>query len=317
MDLEKIIGDTGVTEWILLVLFFAAFLVQCIYYLGIYMKLSFYKPLKERKSRKGVSVIICARNEAHHLEKFLPAVLSQDYPRFEVVVVNDCSSDHTEQLLSEMALRYTHLRYTTIPSNEKFRHGKKLALTVGIKSAVHDHVLLTDADCYPASDQWLRKMVSHLGRDKEIVLGYGRYEKRKGLLNSLIRYETAFTAMQYLSFALKGKPYMGVGRNLSYKKSLFFKNRGFASHYHVASGDDDLFVNEHAGPENTSIEIDTGSQTFSIPKTTFGCRISPWILCGYETNSPVRNQRSRIVWAANAHCSPGRVVSGRISMSYR
>jgi len=270
MDLETMIGSTGVPEWILLALFFSAFLVQGIFYFGVYLQIFRYKPEKKRKQSRSISVVICARNEAHNLEQFLPLVLEQEYPEYEVVVVNDCSTDHTEEVLSEMTSRYKHLRYTTIPANEKFSHGKKLALTVGLKSALHDHVLLTDADCYPASSQWLQKMVSRLSRDKEIVLGYGRYEKRRGLLNVLIRYETVFTAIQYFSFALKGRPYMGVGRNLAYRKALFFKNRGFSNHYHIASGDDDLFVNEHAGRNNTAIEIDPESHTISIPKTTFG-----------------------------------------------
>ena len=270
MDIETLIGGTGVPEWILLTLFFTAVMVQCFYYLGVYLKIFLYKPSKSRKFSKGISVVICARNEAHNLVKFLPGVLEQEYPDYEVVVVNDCSKDRTEEVLAELSSRYKHLRYTTIPANETFSHGKKLALTVGLKSAVHDYVLLTDADCYPASDQWLQKMVSRLGGKREIVLGYGRYEKRKGLLNAMIRYETVFTAIQYFSFALKGHPYMGVGRNLAYRKALFFKSGGFSSHYHIASGDDDLFVNEHAGRNNTAIEIDPESHTVSVPKTSFG-----------------------------------------------
>ncbi len=270
MDLETLIASTGVPEWILLPLYLTAFLVQCIYYFGVYLKLPLHRTAKKRKSRRGVSVVICARNEAHHLERFLPRVLEQDYPDYEVVVVNDCSTDRTEEVLSEMSLRYRHLRFTTIPPNEKFRHGKKLALTIGLKSAVHDHVLLTDADCCPAGILWLQKMVSGFSREKEIVLGYGRYEKRKGILNALIRYETLFTAIQYLSFALKGKPYMGVGRNLAYRKALFFRHKGFAAHYHLASGDDDLFVNAHATSTNTSIETDPESHTISVPRETFG-----------------------------------------------
>jgi hypothetical protein len=169
-----------------------------------------------------------------------------------------------------MSVRYKHLRYTTIPANEKFLHGKKLALTIGLKSAKYEQVLLTDADCYPADPAWIEKMVSHLTGKKKIVLGYGKYERRGGLLNLLIRYETVFTAIQYLSFAIKGQPYMGVGRNLAYKKALFFDNKGFASHYHLRSGDDDLFVNETATQENTAVELSKESFTVSQPETSLG-----------------------------------------------
>jgi cellulose synthase/poly-beta-1,6-N-acetylglucosamine synthase-like glycosyltransferase len=267
MNLEPIISDNGILEWILLVLFLISAITQCGYYLGVYLQLHRYKPEKKRRSKKGISVIICARNEEVNLEKHLPLILEQDYPEYEVVVVNDGSTDGTGDVLTRLAARYDHLRSTDIP-NGKFTHGKKLALTVGLKSARYDHVLLTDADCYPLTDQWLHKMVSHLTSEKHIVLGYGGYERRKGVLNMLIRYETVFTAIQYLSYAIRGFPYMGVGRNLAYRKSLFFENRGFASHYHIASGDDDLLVNEIANGNNTAVEFSKESHTLSIPKTT-------------------------------------------------
>lgn len=261
--------QTSVFEWVLISLFLTAFLVQMGYYLLVFLTLHRYKPGKRRATKKGVSVIICAKNEEQNLANFLPKVLEQDYPEFEVVVVNDGSTDGTEDLLAELSVRYGKLRYTSIPANEKFLHGKKLAVTIGLKSARYDHVLLTDADCYPVSDQWLQRMASNLSGDRKIVLGYGRYERRRGILNAMIRYETVFTAIQYLSYAIKGRPYMGVGRNLAYAKELFFKNKGFASHYHLSSGDDDLLVNEIAGKDNTVVEISPESHTASLPKTTF------------------------------------------------
>jgi biofilm PGA synthesis N-glycosyltransferase PgaC len=256
-------------QWFLLAVFVAATMAQLAYCLLVCIRLPLYRQPQRRKTRKGVSAIICARNESGNLKRFLPAVLEQDYPEFEVVVVNDASTDETEDVLAELSARYRHLRYTTIPCNEKFSHGKKLALTVGIKSAGYDHLLLTDADCYPASDRWLQHMVSNLKGDKQIVLGYGSYEKRKGMLNMLIRYETVTTAIRYLSYAIMGKPYMGVGRNLAYRKSFFLKHRGFASHYHLVSGDDDLFVNETATGRNTAVEVGRESRTISLPEISF------------------------------------------------
>ena len=269
MELGELVRFTIASEWILLGLFVTSLMIQMGYYLLVFLKLPLYKSNKKRKTKKSISVIICAKNEEENLKQFLPRVLEQDYPEFEVVVVNDCSTDGTEQLLSELSVAYKQLRYTSIPANEKFFHGKKLALTIGLKSARFDHVLLTDADCYPVSNLWLQKMASNLTREKKIVLGYGGYERKKGLLNTIIRYETVFTAIQYLSHAIKGYPYMGVGRNLSYEKELFFTNKGFASHYHLSSGDDDLFINETSVKENTTVEISRESHTLSIPKTTF------------------------------------------------
>jgi hypothetical protein len=139
---------------------------------------------------------------------------------------------------------------------------------VGIKGAKHERLVFTDADCVPASDQWLREMSKGFAPGKEIVLGYGAYEKQDGFLNKLIRFDTFQIAAQYLSASLKGKSYMGVGRNLAYQKSLFFKHKGFSSHYHINSGDDDLFINEACTDQNTNVCVSHESITVSVPKKT-------------------------------------------------
>ncbi len=269
MEIRDIIAGTLLLHWVLLALFLLAFLYQLGIYLFVFLKLPLYRQKKNNSPTPGISVIICAKNEEKNLERFLPHILQQDYPEFEVVVVNDSSSDETEQLLMQLSAQYKQLRYTSIPANDNPMRGKKLALTIGLKSAKFDHVVLSDADCYPVSDHWLKRMVSNFSGDKKIVLGYGRYERKKGLLNKLIRYETCFTAISYFSYAIKGRPYMGIGRNLAYEKSLFFDNKGFASHYHLLSGDDDLFVNENANGKNCAVEFSKESHTLSLPELTF------------------------------------------------
>ena len=269
MELERIIAETELPGWVFLSLFLLTIILQLVFYLGSYTRLATYRPKKHSRNRKGVSVIICARNEADMLERNLPLILEQDYPEYEVIVVNDRSEDHTEELLMEMSHKHGNLNYTTLPANQLHGRRKKLALTIGLKSARYERVLLTDADCIPAGNQWLKLMTSHFSRGKDFVLGYGRYEAKKGFLNLLIRYETVLTAIQYLSSALNGKPYMGVGRNLAYNKHIFFQNKGFSKHYHLPSGDDDIFVNAHAKADNTAIEIHPDSHTISQPETSF------------------------------------------------
>lgn len=254
-------------------MFSLCLVIQLFYYLFFYLRLAFHKSKISNTGYFPVSVVICARDEAENLEKFLPSILEQDYPDFEVVVVNDCSEDETEDVLKRMTYKYPKLRFTSIKKDEKFVHGKKLALTIGIKSALHEVVLFTDADCYVSGNQWIKEMVQSCSPSTEIILGYGGYEKRKGFLNKFIRFDTFFIGMQYLAFAKAGIPYMGVGRNLSYKKELFFKNKGFASHARLDSGDDDLFVNETASKRNTAVVISQGGITWSVPKTKF----SSWI----------------------------------------
>jgi biofilm PGA synthesis N-glycosyltransferase PgaC len=249
-------------------LFLITAVVQIIHYVFVYIRVPLYKRAPQLK-KFPVSVIICARNEAENLRTNLPAVLNQKHKDYEVIVVNDCSTDETDEVLMDYMTKYKNLRTTSITPDKKFTHGKKLAITVGIKAAKNEWLVFTDADCHPVSDQWLNRMQENFTDRTDIVLGYGGYASCKGLLNTYIRFDTLIIALQYLSFAIAGIPYMGVGRNLAYRKSLFFKNKGFASHYDLLSGDDDLFVNETATNENTAVEFHPESHILSIPKLTW------------------------------------------------
>jgi biofilm PGA synthesis N-glycosyltransferase PgaC len=254
---------------IIITVFGISLLVQLYYYLVIYNRILFYKSKPDRAKKEPVSVIICAKNEERNLDKFLPYVLTQDYPDYEVIVVNDCSSDSTDMVIGKYIKQYPHLRTTTITEDKKFSHGKKLALTIGIKAAKNEILVFTDADCKPVSNQWLSKIQKNFTRQISIVIGYGGFFPKFSLLNNYIRYDTLVIALQYLSYKLAGYPYMGVGRNLAYRKSLFFEKKGFASHYHLLSGDDDLFVNENANKSNTEIEISKESHIRSVPASSF------------------------------------------------
>ena len=254
----------------------------------VYRRIAFYTNKKTAQATDPVSVIICARNESIMLRKNLASILEQDYPSFEVIVVDDCSWDETGLYLEEMSKQYSNLKIVTIKEQEKYRHGKKFALTLGIKAAKNEILILTDADCQAAGKQWLSLMQRNYTEGKEIVLGYGAYRKSSGLVNTLIRFDALHIAMQYFSAALGGKAYMGVGRNLSYKRTIFFRSKGFAKHNHILSGDDDLFINENATSSNTAIETDPGSFTYSDSKKTF----SAWLLQKTRHMSTARYYKS-------------------------
>lgn len=247
------------------------FLILIIHYFLVYWPAAALKGISQvqNPNPEPVSVIICARNEDENLTEFLPKVLSQDYPEFEVLVVNDCSTDNTENVIDEFAKIFPNLKKISIKEDAYYKHGKKFAVMVGIKGAKYENLVFTDADCFPASDQWLKEMAGGFTNEKEIVLGYGAYSKQEGLINKLIRFDTFTIALHYLSAGMKGKAYMGVGRNLAYKKSLFFKHKGFSNHYHINSGDDDLFVNQAATPTNSNVCISHNSITYSKAKTSF------------------------------------------------
>jgi biofilm PGA synthesis N-glycosyltransferase PgaC len=241
--------------------------------LGVYLvgwgRLAFRKLPEYEVSYEPVSVVICARNEAQNLFRNLPLVFQQDYPTFQVVVVNDCSVDESEDILEEFQKKHSNLHVVNLKEDEIRDHDKKLAITIGIKGARYERMIFTDADCIPAGNQWLRHMASAFRPGIEVVVGYSPYRKTSGFINRLIRYDAFMGAVQYLSAALGGKPYMAVGRNMGYTKTLFFANRGFATHYHIQSGDDDLFVNKVARADNTAVVVHPDAVTYTEPKKTF------------------------------------------------
>ncbi len=256
---------------IIFICFCAVLTIQLFYYLFFFRRLAFYKPPTKTASQEyPVSVIICARDEAHNIAHNLPGILVQKYKTtHEIIVVNDNSTDETKYLLDEFKKMFKNLNPIPLTQEAKMIPGKKFPLSMGIKSAKYEIVLLTDADCIPASEMWIQKMQDGYYDGKQIVLGYGAFHKKPGMLNKLIRFETFHSALQYLSFALAGVPYMGVGRNLSYKKELFFNNKGFSAINHIPGGDDDLFINMVANKRNTAIVIDKDAHTLSEAAPTW------------------------------------------------
>lgn len=222
------------------------------------------------KVQPPVSVVVCAHNEAENLDQFLVSVLDQNYPEFEVIVVDDGSEDHTQEILAQYALRYPKLHLTFVPAEARLRSSKKLALTLAAKASQYDYLLLTDADCRPASPNWISEMMKGFANEQtEVVIGFGAYFEEPTIINHIIEYDTLFNGLQYLGLALARHPYMGVGRNLAYKKSTFFDHKGFAGLLGCKAGDDDLFVNKVATRNNTAVVCSPESLTLSIPKTNY------------------------------------------------
>ncbi len=226
----------------------------------------------------GVSVIVCAKNEEQNLRDYLQALFTQDYPEYEVIVVNDGSVDNTRTFLEYWQKRYRNLRLTFVPIEAQVTSTKKLAITLGAKAAQYDYLLLTDADCRPESPHWISEMMKGFARPSgseavSIVLGFGAYFVKPGLLNRLIQFDTLLNGLQYLGMAVCGHPYMGVGRNLAYRKQLFFAHGGFYGLLNNKAGDDDLFVNREATATNTAVVCTPDSLTWSVPKNS----LSDWL----------------------------------------
>jgi len=261
-----------IIDQLLLFLFFGAFAIRSGYDLFLFLRLALYrKRPAPNLPAEGLSIIVCAHDEEENLKALLPLLYQQEHEQLEFIVVNDRSNDNTYDLLLEEAKKEPRLKPVQVSHVPEHINGKKYGITLAVKAASYDQLLFTDADCRPASTKWAANMASAFqGKETEIVLGYSPYEKRKGLLNQFIRFETLFTAIQYLSMAIAVKPYMGVGRNMAYRKALFMKGKGFNKIQHLTGGDDDLFVNKHGRRKNTEIAIGKESIVYSIPKTHFG-----------------------------------------------
>jgi len=216
-----------------------------------------------------ISVIICAKNEEKNLQQFLTSVLEQNYLDYEIVLINDASTDKTLQVMSAFKEKHSNLKIVDVKNIEAFWGNKKYALTLGIKAAKNEHLLFTDADCKPVSKHWISEISKKFTQQKVIVLGYGKYNKTKSLVNLFVRFETLLTAIQYFNYAKLGVPYMAVGRNLAYTKTAFHKVKGFMNHLHIKSGDDDLFIQDAANNKNTVLCISEDSFTESKTPNSF------------------------------------------------
>jgi len=259
-----------INQWLFMV-FIASWFMQFAYLIFIHLRFLHFKPkeISQTDALPPLSVIVAARNESENLSELIPLILEQDYPSFEVIVVNNQSMDDSKWLLKAYQRQYPNLHVVELEKNHHLRPGKKLPLTLAVRAASFDHFVFTDADCRPTSTQWLATMAKGFSATKDIVLGYGPYFHKKGFLNRLIRFDTAWIALNYFSFALSGLPYMAVGRNLAYSRKAFESVGGFKSHYYIVSGDDDLFIQQAAKDRNYTLAIEEESFCPSAPETTW------------------------------------------------
>ena len=259
-------------SFIILIVFGISLAIQLFYHWGVFSKVAFYKRNirpKLDEELEPVSVVICARDAYEYLIDLIPVLLNQNYPDFEIVVVNDCSDDDTEEYLKNLERLEPRIKPVQLKQHLNFFNGKKFPLSMGIKSAKNDIIVLTDFNCMPANDKWLRSVVNCYSQNTEIVIGYSPYVQKKSVLNRLMRFDSLQNGLLYLSAALHRHPYMGVGNNLSYRKELFYRNKGFISHYNTSVGDDDLFVSQVATKKNTEVLIDAENAIHTTPTSSF------------------------------------------------
>ena len=264
----------GRISFIVLIVFFVALLLQLIYIWVVFGKTAFYKKKKQSDGkREPVSVIVCSRDSLHYLTEQIPALINQDYPDYEIVIVNNCSTDETQMFLDDLERIEPRVKVVQLRQQLNFFHGKKFPLSMGIKSAQNDLLVFTDPECVPDGSGWLSSVVDSYEKNTEIAIGYCYRKPKKGLADKLMRFVELIDGLNYMSFALMGHPYTADGKCLSYRKTLFYKVKGFTSHYTVSAGDDSLFVNDNAKKGNTSVVIDPDNAIASEP-----INFSTWLL---------------------------------------
>jgi glycosyltransferase involved in cell wall biosynthesis len=267
MTFTDFIPEQTLLFW-LLVSFAVVTLVQLIYFWLLFVRLAFYKKAFEETEEKPVSLVIIANNQYRDVNENLAAFLEQAHRRYEVVLVVDNSEDGTMELMDEFTKKYPHLRIVELTQSLNWFSGRKFPLSLGIKSAYSDLILLTNIDCRPASEQWITEMAAAMQPRKEIVLGYSSW-RTKSKINKWLRFTAFYDALLYLSMALNGIPFKGIGRNLSYTRELFYRHKGFSAHYTISAGDDELFVNKTATRRNVSVQISPGSRIDQVRPYSF------------------------------------------------
>lgn len=252
-------------ELTVLALAFLLLIIQIIYYTGLYNKINSHSKAVDKgkivynEELPPLSIIICAHDESYNLRRNLPAILEQDYPQFEVIVVNDGSTDESDDILKLLSNQYPHLYHTFTPESSRYISRKKISTTLGIKASKYPWLVFTEANCKPTSNQWLKQMARNFTPDTDIVLGYSNCKQTKGWMNRKTTFDLFFHSVRYLGYALCGKPFMGIGRNMAYRKELFFREKGFSNQLNLLRGEDNLFINQIANENNTRVETSVDS----------------------------------------------------------
>ena len=276
MDFTHVLTDP--CTMVFTILFALGLLILCLYYGIFFFRLGRYKGPSRKKNSPSpaklppVSVVLAAQNDGDWLRQNLVYLLEQDYPDFEVVVVDYLSTDETQYILRLLAQNYSRLKVVTLTNNANGYQGLKYPFSIGIKTAQNDILLLAEPECIPMDTtqfNWIRSMVSGYVHDHiDIVLGYCGIAYKPSLFNWLQQYDNLLYSVEYLGSAILRAPFTGNGRNLSYRRSLFLKNDGFIYHYNIPDGADDMFVNQNARPRNTAVVLSPESFTLVQPQPT-------------------------------------------------
>lgn len=273
MNFENVLTNTYTL--ILLALLLLSFVALSLYYGLFWFRVGRFKRdvVSKQPSANGqqpsVSVVMVVHNEAEFLKSSLPYLLEQDYPDYEIVIVDYTSTDDTRYVLRVCSENYPNLKPILFPHDVNMFQGKKYPLSIGIKSATKDVILLTEAESVPRSFDWVSQMMKGYCGDTQIVMGCNIVKSNGTLLGAFQQYENMTYNASYIGAMAMGNPFTATGRNLSFRRDFFFKQGGFISHYSIPDGADDLFVNANANSRNSSVVLSSDAFVVSEPRSSF------------------------------------------------
>ncbi|MBQ0016991.1 MAG: glycosyltransferase [Bacteroidales bacterium] len=253
--------------------------VVTLIYLFVYYGVTFMRVSRKQRQQESsskyhnlqpeVSIVVVASSQANLLREHLVQLLEQTYPTFEVVVVDYQSHDDTPFVLKVLSAQYPNLKCVRMSEDINLFQSRLYPLSIGIRSAKYDTIVLVEPACVPSDKNWLTALMGgYRSDDDKIVLGYTHLNVRKGLLGCLEKYDNLVYHCSFLSAASLNVPYTGCGWNLSYRRSFFFDRGAFIQFYDEADEADDLFVNHNANKHNTNYVITNKSMMqVSAPET--------------------------------------------------
>lgn len=244
-----------------------SFTIHLIYQLFYIFRFNKIKKQTSDNKLQAISIVICSKNNAEDLKENLPYFLEQDYPNYEVIVVNDGCVDDTDIVIKALQNKYDHLRTTRIPLDERFSHNKKLAQTIGIKGAKNENIIFSNPNCKPASKLWLQNLAKNW--DKSVHIGYSNFENQKKFGTNLLKNDILKRWTKAICFSSTGKTYYGNGNNMGYLKEDFFANKGFAKHSQFEAGYDHLMAYRLSKKSGSSTYISPESKVFLPTRNPF------------------------------------------------
>lgn len=275
--------------------FVACLAIQLIYYI-FFLSILLNNKKEKEYDLKPISVILYVKNSELYLEKNIDYFINQKYPKFEILLVNNASSDNTDIILEKLSEKHKSLRIINVENNESFWGNKKYTYTLAIKAAKYEHLIFSEIDCKPVSENWIHEINKSFSSKKTIILGYKRLLKTSSLFNLIIRFDNLLESIKSFSFTKINSPYSADSRNYAFTKKDFYRVNGFINHIKIKNGKEDLFVKDAKQKYNSAYTLSDESFVESSKSLSF----KEWFLNKKNSNLLKRHYSFKNQFLLNA-----------------